>query len=287
VSDSVPVFTPPAPAWVRITAEAVRYTMGLDQDVYRPTSAGARLPVVVMVHGCCGDRADLGSIPAAVAMAGAVVYNADWGGLRRGSRFPSAYAHVGCAVAYARATAPRYGGDSDRVTLLGWSDGALAAAVVSAGGWRWVDPGCAVPNGRQSPDALVGVAGFYGWPLPVPTEYAGPRAVRFLGGTPASAPKAWTQATPYGWLGSPMPRCVTLLVGRTDPLAADARRYSDALSRWHHQVRLVVVTPAGDQGMLSPRTEEGLTTVHETVSTATHCRRGSSSRQPIRDGRRV
>jgi acetyl esterase len=247
----------------------VPYATGRSLDVYRPRSAAGAVPVVVLVHGCCGDRSDLVKLAEATAAAGALVLNADWAGLAADARYPGAYEDVACAVRYARAAAGRYGGDPARVTLVGWSDGALVAAVVALAG-EHLDAGrCRAAATSPRPDALVGVGGYYGWRAPVPARLVGPRTVRFLGGTPATAAQAWRDATPYGWLRSTgRPVRTTLLVGEQDPLRADAAAFAAALRRAGHRVMLVVAPPAGDQSMISPRTAEGRTTVREILAAA-------------------
>jgi acetyl esterase/lipase len=258
--------------WIEITAGSLRYTDEHVLDVYRPQDDSTDLPVVVMIHGCCGDRADLGVMPAAVAKAGTVVFNTDWSGVKPGTDFREGYAEVACAVRYAREHAEDYGGDPRSVTLFGWSDGAMAAAVVAAGGATTLnDRGCHAPPDGGIPDALVGVAGFYGWTLPVSPIFASDRAVEFVGGSPSTSPGLWRRASPYGWLASSLPRCATLIVGETDPLRADALRYAAALRKTGHSVRLVIAPPTGDQTMLTLRTREGTITIRETIANAEHC----------------
>jgi acetyl esterase/lipase len=251
--------------------EAVPYARGAVLDVHRPPpggvpAGGARPPTVVLVHGCCGDRADLGWLAEALTGAGALVLNADWAGIDADARFPDAYEEVACAVRFARARAGDFGGDPARVVLAGWSDGALAATVVATGGDTFDAARCVHPDASARPDAVVGIAGFYGWPLPVPARYVTPRAESFLGGTPASAAESWARATPYGWpTGVDEPPAV-LLVGTTDPLVDDARRYAAAQRAAGRSVRLLELPQAGDQTLLSPRTREGQTVVAEVMA---------------------
>ena len=250
--------------------QAVPYARGAVLDVHRPPPTTARNgsgpPVVVLVHACCGDRSDLGRLAEAVAAAGALVLNADWAGIDADARFPDAYEEVACTVRFARARAADLGGNPARVVLAGWSDGALAAAVVAVGGDTFDAGRCAYPEMSSRPDAVVGIAGFYGWPLPVPTRYATPRAESFLGGSPAAAAGAWGRATPYGWPVADDQPPVLLLVGITDPLVADARRYAAAQRAGGRPVRLLVLAQAGDQTLLSPRTQEGRTVVAELLA---------------------
>jgi acetyl esterase/lipase len=262
----------------RIIAGPLTYARHRQLDVYAGPNPKRELPVIVMVHACCGDRADLGKLAEAIAADGAIVLNADWAGIKKDARFPDAYADVACAVRFARARAADFGGDPANVTLLGWADGAMASAVVAAAAGDQFDRSQCVYRGVSSvPDALIGVAGFYGWTLPVPPVYVNDRAQAFLGGTPQEAPRAWHDATPYGWLMSAFPSCVTLVVGVTDPLVESARSYAAALRGADHRVRLVVAPSKGDQSMISPRTREGRITVREALSVGKPCKGGSAT----------
>lgn len=251
--------------------ERVPYATGRVLDVHLPPGSSGRRqvpgsPVVVLVHGCCGDRSDLGRLAEAISGAGALVFNADWAGIDADARFPGAFEDVACAVRFAHARARDLGGEPARVVLAGWEDGALAATVVAAAGDGFDDQRCRYPRASPFPDAVVGIAGFYGWPLPVPTEYDTARAEDFFGGSPQSAPTAWERATPYAVV-SAAPATV-LLVGTTDPLTADARRYAVALQQARRTVRLVEIPPHGDQTLISPRTAEGRTVVAEVLGAA-------------------
>ena len=121
----------------QIVAGPLTYARHRQLDVYGVPNRQRVLPVIVMVHACCGDRADLGKLSEAIAAKGAIVMNADWAGIKNNSRFPDAYADVACAVRFAKARAADFGGDPADVTLLGWSDGAMASAVVAAAGERF------------------------------------------------------------------------------------------------------------------------------------------------------
>lgn len=249
--------------------EGLPYVTGAALDVHLPppaqNTAGSAPPTIVLVHGCCGDRSDLGKLAEALAESGAVVLNADWAGIDADARFPEAYEDVACAVRFAREQAAAFGGDPARVVLAGWSDGALVASVVAAGGDTFDARRCRHPDASARPDAVVGIAGFYGWPLPVPARYVTPRTQAFFGGPPTAAAEAWARATPYSWLGTGTAAPTVLLVGTTDPLVADARRYTAALQRAGSAVRLIELPPAGDQTLLSPRTREGRRVVAEVL----------------------
>ncbi|MGA8047580.1 MAG: alpha/beta hydrolase fold domain-containing protein [Dermatophilaceae bacterium] len=252
--------------------DGVPYARGRVLDVHVPTGAdpstSASAPTVVLLHGCCGDRSDLGKLAEALAAARLVVFNADWAGLDADATFPEAYADVVCAIRFARQHTGRFGGDPQRMVVAGWSDGAMTIAAVAASGDTFAGDGCLA--GPQ-PDAepllgVVGISGFYGWTVPVGPAYVTPRASRLFGGDPDTAPEGWAAATPYMWLASTPP--TLLLVGTTDPLLDDARRYEAALRGAGRQVRLVALPPDGDQTLISPRTSEGRLVVAEIAALA-------------------
>ena len=255
-------------AGVRVHRE-VGYAAAATLDVYAPVG-GHGLPVLVLLHGCCGSRADLAQLALATARAGAVVFNAGWRSLADGGRFPAVYQQAACAVRVARADAARYGGDGRRVTLVGWSDGAMLAAVVANAGDDFGGD-CRAPGVSALPDALVGVGGFYGWPADrgaVPARYVTPGTVRFFGGTPARAPAAWSAGNPYHHLGRNRRVAVTLLVAAGDPLADDNRQFLAALAATGHQAKLTVVPGTDPLTLISPRTDQGRTTIAEVLRTA-------------------
>jgi acetyl esterase/lipase len=226
--------------------------------------------VAVPLHGCCGAKEDLAQLAWGVAARGAVVFNASWLATVRGGGYPLVYQQAACAVRFARATASRYGGDPRRVTLLGWSDGALLAAVIANAGDDFSGD-CQVAGVSALPDALVAVSGFLGWEVragrPVMRRYVTPQTTRFFGGTPATAARAWAVGNPYTHLGGNHRLAVRLLVSAADPVLDDNQRFLAALGRAGQPASLRVVD--GDPLLLiSPRTEQGQVTVAETLQVA-------------------
>jgi acetyl esterase/lipase len=216
---------PPATATV-VTVRDVTYLQDWSLDVHAPPD-GAGHPVAVLLHGCCGDRADLTMLSVALAEAGVVVVNADWGGLAAGTH-EDAVVRASCAVAAARSLALAHGGEPDRLALVGWSDGFLLAALVVLR-----RAGCAGTRTGPCP-TLVGVAGYYGWPLGAPPAVDA-RARAWLG-----APGHGPAANPYAWLGSAAGVRAHLLVGEDDPLRPEAEQFAAALAEHGGAVRLAV-----------------------------------------------
>lgn len=139
----------PAPHLV----EGVEYIEGQQLDIHHP-SAGGPWPVVVVLHGVGVDRLDYTAFSAELSRAGAVVFNADWTVLA--SSLDAATAGAGCAARYALANAEEYGGDPERLIVVGHSAGAIYAGRIATGD---DDPIGSCPfEGEVEPIALVLVA---------------------------------------------------------------------------------------------------------------------------------
>ena len=249
---------------------SVRYSGAASLDVHVPR--GARMaPVIVTLHGCCGDRHDLTALAHALAGEGAVVFNASWREASGPGRYPGSYQRAACAVRFARARARQYGGDPSRVTLVGWSDGGLLAAVVGNGA---DDHGgeCDAPEGAEWPEAVVAIGGFLGWPVgdggTVDPAYVTDETIRFFGGRPEEVPQAWSRGNAYAQLGRRPGLEFRLVVGADDELADDSRRFAEAAGRAGHPVSVAVAPGAGHQTMIAPRTAEGALAVRETLLAA-------------------
>jgi acetyl esterase/lipase len=260
---------PPAPE-VTMT-RGIAYTSGAELDVHARAGVPGQ-PVFVLLHGCCGSKDDLTPLAEAIAARGAVVFNANWTGVDRGGGWPRSYQEAACAVRFARASAARFGGDPGRIALLGWSDGALLAAVVAVAG---NDLGDGCPQHRVSalPDVLIGVAGFYGWPVApgraVDPYYVNARTIRFFGGTPAEVPGAWAAGNPYTRLGGNLRLEARLVAGDADSLLADGRRFLAALRRVGYRASLRVTNEGNHRTVVAPRLPAGRQTVEEAFAAAT------------------
>ncbi|HEY3917086.1 MAG TPA: alpha/beta hydrolase [Stellaceae bacterium] len=120
--------TPPASVTV---AKDVAY--GADPlqklDVYSPKGA-RNLPIAVFVHGggfVRGDKKDYDNVPTYLSQHGIVAVNADYR-LAPKVTWPAATQDVGAMVAFLKANAARYGGDPNRIVLIGHSAGANSVA---------------------------------------------------------------------------------------------------------------------------------------------------------------
>ena len=178
-------------------------------DIYVPDGPGP-YPTVVLVRGGpsgLGGRVGLGAIASQLASDGLIVYNADYRDLASGGGgYPEAFQDVACAIRYARATAPGYGGDGV-VTLVGHSFGGFVGSVVA------LDPaeftgGC-LQDGVGRPDAFVGLAGNYD------LNYNLSDLAEFFGAGASQTSSARASSNPFNY-GTQSPIPVRLIAGTSD-----------------------------------------------------------------------
>lgn len=102
-------------------------------DIHRPDGLGGPAPVLVFVHGggwSIGDKALVNAKPAWAARNGWILVSVNY-------RFSPAIEHpehardVAAAVAWVHGHAAEFGGDPERIALIGHSAGAHLAAVVA------------------------------------------------------------------------------------------------------------------------------------------------------------
>ncbi len=170
-------------------------------DVHAPAEPGA-WPVVVLVHGYGGTRADLTPLAAALATAGAVVFNAD---AVMFEPFSDAIGQIACAVRFARAKAAGHGGDATTIVLVGYSSGAHTGSVVALAGDVF-DGGCRVEEGSPVPDVFVGYEG----PYDVAQRSYGGLDVTHL---ETGDPELWAAIDPYTHVGGQTDPAVVLIHG--------------------------------------------------------------------------
>ena len=246
----------------------VPYAASATLDVFAPARPRGRpAPIVVTLHGCCGTGTDLFQLAYGLAASGAVVFNTTYRNLPEGGGYPVAYEQAACAVAFARARGGSYGGDPRRVTLVGWSDGALVAGVVAnaaRGAGTGPAPDCAVGStdaggpvaGADAfADAFVAVGGFLGWPVgrdgSVDPADVTDGTVRWFGGQPDAVPAAWVAGNPYTGLGRNPRLAIRLVVGRDDDLLAGNQRFLEAARAEGLDATLTIAEEAGDQTVVA------------------------------------
>jgi acetyl esterase/lipase len=159
-------------------------------DVYAPRAAAmARLPVIVFFYGGSwnsGRRQGYAFAARALAARGFVVVLPDYR-LVPEVRYPEFLRDCAAAVRWSRSHAGAWGGDGERIVLIGHSAGAYNAAMVA------LDPGLLGPDrsairgfaGLAGPadflplDDPASIAAFGAWPRPAetqPVSHAGPGA---------------------------------------------------------------------------------------------------------------
>jgi dienelactone hydrolase len=188
-------------------------------DVYVPRTAGP-WPVAVMFHGAPGgdpatDRWGMAEKAARVAERGFLVFNASWGHMPGGSPdrptvdyVVATSAQAACAVEFARAHAPEYGGDPTTMIVFGHSGGAHAAAMAAFA--RPAPTAGCLGGTRLGPiDALVTWEG--NWILAI----NGPD----WNGAIAADPRVVDAATPWKHLAEHRDQKVVMLVSE-DPNAS-------------------------------------------------------------------
>lgn len=146
-------------------------------DIYAPrsTKAGARLPVIVFIYGgswASGTREGYAFAGRALAAAGFVVVIPDYR-LVPEVLFPGFLQDCAAAVRWTRGHVAQYGGDADRLVLVGHSAGAYNAAMLA------LDPHYLGAD-RAAVKGLAGLAGPYDFlpldgPVPKATFSAWPK----------------------------------------------------------------------------------------------------------------
>ena len=143
----------------RGTSVAFDAAHGLDLDVYRPASPREGTPVVVYFYGGSwrnGARDDYRFVGDALARQGVLVVVPDY---RKAPDhvFPTFMHDAASAVAWARAHAAEFGGDPQRLFVMGHSAGGQIAALLAT------DARYLAPHGLRPRDlaGVIGLAGPY------------------------------------------------------------------------------------------------------------------------------
>lgn len=143
-------------------------------DIYAPNGRSPeKLPVIVFFYGGAwdtGSKAFYSFAGAALAKLGYVVFVPDYR-LIPDVEYPEFLEDCADAVAWVRANAERYGGDAERLVLMGHSAGAYNAAMIAM-----------APHYRHRvgrPSGFIGMCGPYDF-LP----FDGPISLRIFGAVP-------------------------------------------------------------------------------------------------------
>ncbi len=245
-----------------LTTEDVPFTSSLMMDVIAPATPG-RYPTVVLFHGggwVGGSPADIAPLAEALAAAGAVVFNAPYRLALQGGGYPMTFEDASCAVRFAREFAPAFGGDSDSVTVVGYSAGAHIGAVTALAGDSF-EGECIAGFADGLPDAFVGVAG------PYDTDLLDPLMGIFFGTDRAENSTPWEAGNPFTYIGENPNLVVRLVHGELDLLAPVGFSVSlyDDLDQAGYDVALTVVKDGTHTSVVDPLTDG--TVVVEIVQT--------------------
>jgi acetyl esterase/lipase len=145
-----------------VSTRDVEYVEAHLLDVYAPADAD-RLPVVVLLHGAGVDRRDYEPFAERLAEAGALALNVDWD--VPPTSVEGASEQIACAVRFSRTRAAEFGGDPNRVVLVGHSSAAPWATRAALVGDEY--EGACASEEHVLPDALALLAPSSvpgGWP---------------------------------------------------------------------------------------------------------------------------
>jgi acetyl esterase/lipase len=172
-----------------VIAKDIPYAPGPSHtlDIYRPDAFAGALPIAVFFYGGAwqtGSKNDYLFVAAELARRGILVVVPDYRKYPPDG-YPAFLDDGAAAVAYVRRVAPSWGGDPNRIFLVGHSAGAYIAAMLA------LDPAylSAAGDSRDRLAGIVGIAGPYDF-LPI----TGPDVQAVFGAyrsSPATQPINW------------------------------------------------------------------------------------------------
>jgi acetyl esterase/lipase len=218
-------------------------------------------PVVVLIHGGCFKAAyaslrDLGPMGDALKLQGIATWNVEYRRLGQpGGGWPGTHQDVGRAVDQLRGLAEAYRLDLNRVVIVGHSAGGHLA--------MWAASRSRIPSSSalyvNNPLKVQGVVDLAG-PVDLSANIDGYESLckdtvitSLLGGTPATVPERYAQASPRSLLPLGVPQ--VLILGQYEefvPLAL-AQEYVAAARQAGDSVQLEVIPGVGHFEIASPR----------------------------------
>ena len=221
-------------------AQGLAYGPGerLKLDVYAPRAAAVRpRPVLLFIYGGSwnsGRRQGYAFAARALAARGFVVVGPDYR-LVPEVRYPDFLRDCAAAVRWARGQAAAWGGDGERIVLIGHSAGAYNAAMVA------LDPGLLGPDRR----AIRGFAGLAGPADFLPLD--DPASIAAFGAWPRPAE---TQPVSHAAPGAP-PALLLHGTGDTRVRPRNSHRLAARLKAAGGDVRLKLYPGLGHIGILT------------------------------------
>lgn len=209
-----------------------------EADLYLPSSAVNPVPVVVMFHWVGSGRLEMAPLAKRIADRGLIVLNAEWMA-DIGDPLPGA-ADAVCAVAYAYRNAPTWGGDRDRIVVVGHSGGGLVGMLAALTPERFSDLCDTASDSKVW--AVVGVASAAG------TTVEGSSGWRFW----HDDPDELAAMDVYGFIGANPDLIVRFIHGTADidvPIA-DTRALHEAMVEAGYDSQFFAIQGSGHR--LSP-----------------------------------
>ncbi|MFT3996199.1 MAG: alpha/beta hydrolase [Asticcacaulis sp.] len=196
-------------------------------DVYRPANA-RNAPVVVMVHGGAwkiGDKGNTGSVENKLKHwlpKGYVFVSVNYRLLPQADAYAQAD-DIAAAVAYVQAHAGEWGGDVNRLILMGHSAGAHLVALTSA------DPSVVTAKGGR---LWAGTIVLDSATMDLEATMTQPRLPEFYSEAFGTDPKRWATASPLKRLTpQAIPMMIVCSTRRPDKPCDQAEAFSAALKR--------------------------------------------------------
>lgn len=167
-----------------------------------------------------------------------------------------------CAVRFAAAHTAEYGGDPNRLIVVGYSAGAHIGSVIALAADAF-DGDCLAPMNDVLPTGFVGIAGPYN------TDALGPVMRTFFGTDPDIDPEPWKIGNPLTYLGENPGLVLRLVHGDQDrvvPLVF-SQYFSDRLVDTGYDASLDVVAGADHRSVVDPSSlgEAAVDAVFETA----------------------
>ena len=222
--------TPQVPQAIAINEQSdIPYMNTQKLDVYWPQSLEA-WPIVVILHGGHIKKRSSRGLAIAVAGQGAVVFVPEYQSYEPPpDKIEVGAQEVSCAMKYARVKGPDYGGDPERLIVVGHSAGGAFGALITLADDQF--PGdCLINEGSTAPDIFIGLDGAYDILRYIPKAN--------LGGAPS---EQWLRISPYTYIpSSPIRNDLSfhLFVGEEIELLQNAQSFRDALLQAGYEVTL-------------------------------------------------